>query len=119
MALELRVLLDEHYPRWLADELTEAGLDAAAVQASELQGVNDASVLAGAVADDRVVVTEDITTFPAAIEHVPSHLGVVFVHPRRYPRTRPGLARLRDALLDLADDMPAGLGEHAITRWIA
>lgn len=115
----LRLLLDDHYPRWLAEQLTEAGMDTTAVQSSSLQGLDAASVLRAAVADTRVVVTEDINTFPAAIDHVSSHLGVVFVHPRRYPRTRSGLTRLRKALLDLNGNRPPGLGEHPVIHWIA
>lgn len=32
--------------------------------------------------------------------------------------TRPGLCRLRDALIALADEVPAGLGEHPVVWWL-
>lgn len=94
----LKLLLDEHYPGWLAD---------------------DARVLAAAVAERRVVVTEDVTTFSAAVAFVPQHVGIVYCHHARFPRTRSGLFRLHKALVTLATDPPAGLGEHPVTWWLA
>ena len=115
----LRLLLDEHYPFLLAESLCEAGVDTVAVQRTELLGHDDATVLSAAVADRRVVVTEDITTFAIAVERVPAHLGVIFVHPRRYPRTKSGLARLHEALVELSESPPSGLGRHPVVYWIA
>ena len=118
MPLTLRLLLDEHYPARLADELTALGVDATAVQHSPLQGADDATVLAAAAADRRIVVTEDVNTFAVAIAQVPQHCGVVFVHPRRWPRNRAGLTRIQAALVALASDPPAGLGEHPLEHWL-
>ena len=86
----LRFLLDEHYPGWLAEDLTADGYDTVALTAHrpELRGADDGRVLAAAVAEGRVVVTEDVSTFSAAIALVPDHLGVVYCHHSRYPRTR-------------------------------
>ena len=57
------LLLDEHYPGWLAERLTADGIDAIAVTAHrpELRGVDDARVLEAAVAEGRVMVTEDVS----------------------------------------------------------
>lgn len=117
----LRFLLDEHYPGWLADELADEGVDAVALVAHrpELRSLDDGRVLAAAVAEGRVVVTEDVTTFAAAIEMVPNHVGVVYCHHARFPRTRPGLAKLRKALCALAADPPAGLGSSPTIWWLA
>lgn len=117
---EVRFLLDEHYPGWLADELTKVGVGAVSVNAHRvgLRGSDDQAVLEAAVAEGRVVVTEDVTTFALAIGQVPDHVGVVYCHHRRYPRTRPGLAKLRDALIALHADPPEGLGEAPIVRWL-
>lgn len=117
----IRFLLDEHYPGWLADELDEDGVDAVALVAHrpELRGQDDGRVLAAAVLDGRVVVTEDVTTFSAAIEMVPNHLGVVYCHHARFPRTRPGLAKLRKALCALVADPPDGLGVDPVIWWLA
>lgn len=117
----LRFLLDEHYPGWLADELADDGVDAVALVAHrpELRGLDDGRVLAAAVAEGRVVVTEDVTTFAAAIEMVPNHVGVVYCHHSRFPRTRPGLAKLRKALCSLVADPPSGLGVSPTIWWLA
>jgi hypothetical protein len=114
-------VLDEHYPGWLADALTADGVDTVVLVAhrSDLRGVDDLGVLRAAATERRVIVTEDVTTFGAAIAQFPDHAGVVFCHHARYPRTRPGLDRLRHALGALAKDPPGGLGEHPVVWWIA
>jgi predicted nuclease of predicted toxin-antitoxin system len=103
---EIRLLLDEHYPTWLADELVVDGIDTVALNAHrpELRGVDDGRVLAVAVAEGRVVVTEDVSTFSVAIAQVPHRVGVVYCHHARFPRTRSGLHSLRKALGALAAD---------------
>ncbi len=116
---QIRFLLDEHYPRWLADELNEAGYDSISVVASiRLRGADDLSILAFAAAEKRVVVTEDVTTYAIAMAAVPEHVGVAFCHHARFPRTRPGLSRLRAALEALATDPPAGLGTGPLVWWL-
>lgn len=115
----VRLLLDEHYPAWLAADLEGEGVDARAVTGSPaLRSADDVTVLRAAVADGRVVVTEDITTFAAAVAQVPDHLGVVYCHPVRWPRTRAGLHRVRKALVALVSDPPEGLGQQPIVWWL-
>ncbi len=117
----LRFLLDEHYPGWLAEKLTADGIDTVALNAhrTELRGVDDSVVLQAATAEGRVVVTEDVSTFGRAVAHVADHVGVVFVHHARYPRTRSGLDRLHRALVMLAAEPPDGLGESPVEWWLA
>jgi uncharacterized protein with PIN domain len=117
---EIRFLLDEHYPGWLAEALTADGVDTVSLNAHrpELRGLDDRTVLEAATAEGRVVVTEDVTTFGAAIKLVGTHVGVVYCHHERYPRTRPGLHRLRRALAALWSDPPVGLGEYPVEWWL-
>jgi hypothetical protein len=117
----LRFLLDEHYPGWLAEKLTADGVDTVALNAHrpELRGVEDVSVLRAATAEGRVVVTEDVSTFGLATRQVTDHVGVVFCHHARYPRTRSGLALLHRALLLLAAEPPAGLGTLPVEWWLS
>jgi hypothetical protein len=117
---QIRLLLDEHYPGWLAEKLTADGVDTVALSAHrpELRGVDDSVVLTTAVAESRIVVTEDVTTFAAAIARVPDHVGVVYCHHARYPRTRPGLDHLHRALVALSADPPDGLGQHPVEWWL-
>jgi predicted nuclease of predicted toxin-antitoxin system len=116
----IRFLLDEHYPGWLADALTAGAIDTAALTAHrpDLRGVDDRAVLEAAIAERRVVVTEDVATFGAAIALVGSHVGVVYCHHARFPRTKPGLERLRRALVALARNPPEGLGQHPVEWWL-
>lgn len=116
----IRFLLDEHYPGWLAEELSADLVDTVALTAHrpELRGASDERVLEAAAAERRVVVTEDVSTFSVAIARAPDHVGIVYCHYARFPRTRPGLAKLRKALLALAADPPSGLGEHAVIWWL-
>lgn len=118
---QIRFLLDEHYPGWLAEDLKADGLDAIALNTDrpELRGADDRRVLQAAVAEGRIVVTEDVSTFGTAAGLVPDHVGIVYCHHARFPRTRPGLERLRKALGGLAADPPAGLGEHPIVWWLS
>lgn len=114
------LLLDEHYPGWLADQLSEQGVDVVAINQHRvhLRGADDIAVLRAAVEEGRVVVTEDITTFPIAAEHVPDHRGIVYVHPQRFPRTRPGLSQLGCALREMLAEPPSGLGELPVVHWL-
>lgn len=116
----MRFLLDEHYPGWLAVQLTESGFDSAAVVLREdLRGIDDTTVLRVATEEGRVVVTEDVTTFSIAIATVPEHAGVVFCHHRRFPRTRPGLAQLGEALITFAEAPPSGASRAPFVWWLA
>lgn len=116
-----RLLLDEHYPGWLADELTAAGIDTqAVVTRDDLRGASDTVVLRIATSENRMVVTEDVATFSIAIAANPAHAGVIFCHHARFPRTRPGLAQLRNSLIALvAGSRPEGLGQPAFVWWLA
>ncbi|MDR1189174.1 MAG: DUF5615 family PIN-like protein [Bifidobacteriaceae bacterium] len=108
----LRLLLDEHYPPALARKLVEDGIDAVALVEGRpnLVGASDADVLRAAASEARVVVTEDVSTFSAAIREVPDHVGVVFCRSGVFRRTPAGLGTIRRALLDLATNPPIGLG---------
>jgi Domain of unknown function (DUF5615) len=86
-------MLDEHYPGWLAEDLAAEGVEAVALTAHRpgLRGADDKRVLEAAVAERRVIVTEDVSTFGTAGALVPNHLGIVYCHHARFPRMRPGL----------------------------
>lgn len=116
----LRFLLDEHYPGWLAVWLTESGVDSVAVVLrDDLRGADDTTVLRAASGEERVVVTEDVATFSIAMAAIPDHTGVVFCHHRRFPRTRPGLDRLGEALLAFAESPPAGASSALFVWWLS
>ena len=117
---ELRLLLDEHYPPWLAAGLVADGLDVLTLTQDRphLRGADDTTVLRAAAAERRIVVTEDVSNFGAAIAAVPDHVGVIYCLATRYPRTRSGLAHLHRALITLAGAPPYGLGEAPLVLWL-
>lgn len=117
-----RLLLDEHYPVWLAERLRAAGVDAVALVAErpELRSASDVDVLRAAEQEGLAVVTEDVTTFSLAFSAVPHHVGVVFCHHRRFPRTGEGMERLCPALVEVVAAAPeTGLGSSPVVIWLA
>jgi len=112
--------LDEHYPPTLVARLLERGVDAVGLLGGRprLLGAPDSTVLRQAATEGRVVVTEDVSTFPAAIRDVPDHVGVVYCRSSVFQRTPAGLARLADALVALTANPPAGLGEQPVIWWL-
>ena len=118
--MAFHLLLDEHYPPWALAELRRRGLDAIGLLEDRpgLCGASDVEILHAAVIEGRVVVTEDVRTFRRAIAVVPDHLGFVFCRSAVFPRTRPGVARLVEALVSLAADPPAGLGTAPLEWWL-
>lgn len=113
----VRLLLDEMYPPTLADALRDKGHDVIAVAASaELAGSADVTVLDAATADGRCLVTENVRDFAVLVRHT-SHAGVLFVHARRWPRTRAGLPVLATALHEaIAGGRVPGLDD---IRWLS
>lgn len=91
----MKLLLDEMYPKAIADGLRARGHDAVAVvERAELRNISDTEVFAAAQRERRSVVTENVPDFvPTANDHDARgqpHHGLVLVHARRYPRGNPG-----------------------------
>ncbi|MDR2348414.1 MAG: DUF5615 family PIN-like protein [Bifidobacteriaceae bacterium] len=120
-AARLRLLLDEHYSSRLAQLLRQARVDAVAIAGERpaLLGAPDVEILRAASAESRVVVTEDVSTFPAAIAQVPDHCGVVYCRSRVFRRGAAGWVPLRRALQALVASPPPGLGREPIVWWLS
>jgi hypothetical protein len=108
----VKLLLDEMYPRRLAEQLRASGHDVVAVvERPDLVGRDDATVLAYARQEERVVVTENVVDYATA--DAAEHVGLLLVNARRWPRTPSGLPRLAQAIqahLEIAG-RPSGLVE--------
>jgi len=116
---DIRLLLDEHYSAVLAQRLVRGGVDTESVTArDDLRGRDDTTVLRWATAEGRMVVTEDVTTFPRAIAAVPNHAGVIFADHERFPRTVAAWGRLEHALVDFASHPPTGAGLPGFVWWL-
>lgn len=93
----MKLLLDEMYPRLLAEQLRDAGYDVVAVvERPELIGRPDVDIVRWALDHRRVVVTENVVDF--AVLAATDHAGLLLLNARRWPRTAARLDRLRDAL---------------------
>ena len=107
----MKLLLDEmHAPR-VAARLRERGHDAVAVkERAELIGMSDEDLLRAATVDERAVVTENVKDFAPLHQYISAagqrHSGLIFTHPRRFPRSAPDHVRV------LADALGAFLVEH-------
>lgn len=104
----MKLLLDEHFPPVIARQLRDRGPDVvAAKERGELCGLSDSELFAWALAEDRVVVTENVRDFvplhEALLAQGRPHPGVVFASNQRFPRGKPAtigaLVRALDALL--------------------
>ena len=103
----MRLLLDEMYPRRLAEQLRADGHDVVAVvELPDLVGREDTEVACWAREHGRVVVTENVVDY--APMDVDEHAGLLLVNARRWPRTPNGLPRLLTALRSWLDARTGG-----------
>ena len=111
----MKLLLDEMYPRRLAEQLRADGHDVVAVvELPDLVGRPDAEVTRFARESDRVVVTENVVDY--ARLDVGEHAGLLLVNAMRWPRRPKGLPRLRRALrARLGDRTTTGVG---LVEWL-
>ena len=110
----MKLLLDEMYPQALAEQLRMRGHDVVSVHEPEhrrLEAAPDEAVFAAALAEDRVLVTENVPDFRRleadALARGEPHPFFVFTSNRQFPRGEPGtLGRLVDALDSLLSQPP-------------
>ncbi|MDP9460879.1 MAG: DUF5615 family PIN-like protein [Actinomycetota bacterium] len=104
----MRLLLDEMYPRRLAEQLRVEGHDVVVVvvELPDLVGREDAEVVRWALTSGRIVVTENVVDYaPLDAEE---HARLLLVNARRWPRTPSGLPRLLTALHVWLEARPGG-----------
>jgi hypothetical protein len=100
----LRLLLDEHYPPEIAQQLRlRFGHDVVAVaERSELRSKLDDELLEIARLEQRALVTENLRHFARLARHAfveeREHFGLVLVSPRRFRHAGSGLGALVAAL---------------------
>ena len=86
----MKLLLDEMYPPALAQALRSAGIDVVTVAEAGLAGRSDPEVLAAAINDGSVLLTENVADFARlANEHLAGgghHPGVLIALSSRFSR---------------------------------
>jgi hypothetical protein len=89
----VRLLLDEHYSKQIAQQLRDRGHDVVAVtERPDLAGLRDDQLLDAMAAEGRAIVTENWSDFHRLIRQATAsgaaHHGVVFTSRRQLPRSR-------------------------------
>lgn len=110
----MRLLLDEMYPRVIADRLRGRGHDVISVHDAPGRGTPDPEVLGFARSEGRALVTENIRDYrPLADQLIgagESHAGLVFTTDRRWPRNDAGaLINALERLLGERPDQPVAM----------
>jgi len=108
----VKLLLDEHYSRRIAEELRAAGHDVESVQERhDLRGLDDRALLAQAAADGRALMTENVGDFMPLIREAAAagdrHMGVIFTSPRSLPRSTGTIGVYVERIDELLRDRPA------------
>jgi len=108
----VRLCLDEHYSRRIAETLRGRRHDAVAVtERAELRGLGDRELLAAMQTERRALLTENVSDFiPLARELTArgeDHWGLVLSSPLSMPRGRDTIGVFVDALDRLLRDRPA------------
>jgi hypothetical protein len=115
----VRLLLDEMYPRRLAEQLRVNEQDVVAVvELPDLVGKDDAEVVRYARENRRIVVTENVVDY--APLDAGEHAGLLLVSARQWPRTPSELPCLLQALNTLLSDRPnePAPDVHGIVEWL-
>ena len=121
----MRFLLDEMHAPAVAAALRDSGIDAIAVnERDDLRGLSDQDLLRSAIAEGRAVVTENIKDFAALHKDLTAkgetHPGMVYTHPRRFPRSAPNhVYVLAEALSDfVSTHAPSLINVESFAWWL-
>lgn len=107
----MKLLLDEHFSRRIAEALRAGGHDVvAASERLDLVGMADADLLQAARAEGRTLVTESVADFVLLARQATAagidHPGLVLTSYRTFPRSRAGIGILVAALAALLGANP-------------
>jgi predicted nuclease of predicted toxin-antitoxin system len=107
----LKLLLDEMYASFIAEELRARGHDVTSVHEAPGRGTPDEDLFEFARGEGRAIVTENVSDFrplaEAQLAAGGNHAGVVFTTEKRWSRRDPGgLINALDALLKASVDQP-------------
>jgi predicted nuclease of predicted toxin-antitoxin system len=104
----LRLLIDEMYPPALAEALRASGTNAFTVAERGLAGRSDSDVLAAAVEDGYVVLTENVADFARiAADRLTAgghHSGVLIALSSRFSRRPSGIPKIAAAVRAIANE---------------
>jgi hypothetical protein len=108
----VRLLLDEHYAKAIAEQLRDRGHDiVAATERSDLVGLMDSDLFAVAAAERRAIVTENWADLQRELRAFEAsgttHYGVLFTSRRHLPRSANTIGLFVRVLDDFLSRHPA------------
>jgi hypothetical protein len=108
----VRLLLDQHYSRRIAEQLRRLGHDVAAVEVrAGHRGKGDRDIWRLALEEQRALMTENVRHFVAILRETvlagEHHFGLVFTSPRSMPRSAGTVGLFVEKLDQLLSDHPA------------
>lgn len=102
----MKIALDHHYPRAVAEQLRVIGHDILAAVERGWEREDDESLLALCESEQRVLVTNNVSDFAVIVQRWTaqsrSHAGLIFTSDSSLPRTRGTIGayvKLLDALV--------------------
>lgn len=119
----MRLLLDEHYSKLIAEQLRERGHGVvAAAEREDLTGLSDHEIFVLMSREHRTIVTENWSDFQRETHRAESdgldHSGVVFTSSRRMPRGKRTVGLFVRVLHDLLERNPADDALKNTYRWL-
>lgn len=119
----MRLLLDEHYAKEIAEQLRDRGHDVVAVQErADLLTLSDAALFRLMPPEERAILTENWGDFDRlaqqSIDAGASHFGLVFTSRRTLPRGRNTIGLYVRVLDDFLGRHPATDALLNSARWL-
>jgi Domain of unknown function (DUF5615) len=119
----LRLLLDEHYSREIAEQLRERGHDVTAVKEDPtLEGLDEEPLLSLARDQSRALLTNNVGDFALLIQQWTSrgesHAGVIFTSDDSMPRSRNTIGLYVERLSQLLDERPEENSFRDRVEWL-
>lgn len=112
----MKIALDHHYSRAIAERLREEGHDVVAAVECGWEQVDDETLLGLCEADQRVLVTNNVADFAVIVqrwvEQGRSHPGLIFTSDVSLPRTRATIGKYIELLTALL------LNESNSPKWV-
>jgi hypothetical protein len=108
----VRLCLDEHYARAIAEQLRDRHQDVISVkERQDLVGISDRDLLRTMQAETRALLTENVGDFMPLVHELAAagenHWGVVFTSPRSMPRGAATIGLYVEALDGFLRERPA------------
>lgn len=119
----MKLLIDEMYPRAIAEQLRGRKHDVEAVtERAELRALSDAELFELTQQERRAIVTENIDDYSLIADrfdqHGQAHYGLVLVPPAKYPRGENAtIGRLVNTLHELLRAQPE-TAAHSMRHWL-